>query len=269
MNRISVFYANVLDAVKHSGLPLKTVLADIAEAGIEALDIDYTQIKDGLPEKNAESGLAVNTVYAFFDLWKDGAYDEAKRVIDTAMPLGAAVMFVPEKLPKDAIFSLKGLKDEKSVFSWLDSCDAAVKTAQALEKLSVYGNSLGVPVGVENFDSDRSLTERKFELQWLFAKAPHLLFNLDTGNSVFCGEDINELYSLFREKIMNVHCKDRKTVDGKLCSVAVGEGDMPIAEIKNSLEQSGYSGRYSIEVFGVTDAYSAIISSAEYLKRSI
>ncbi len=269
MSEISVFYSNVLDAAKESGLPMNTVLADFGKAGISALDFDYKHIKDGIPDKVTESGMKVNSVYAFFDLWKDGVFDEAVKVIDTARSLGAAAMFVAEKLPEETICSLKELKEKNDIFSWLDSCDFSLRTAEMLKKLSIYGSGQGVSVGVENFDSHHSLTERKYELEWLFSKAPHLKFNLDTGNSLFCGEDINGLFNLFREKIMNVHCKDRIYNDGKLRCAAVGTGIIPIAEIKKSLEQSGYKGNFSIEVFGIANMYSGIISSAVYLNNDV
>ena len=256
--KISVFYSNVSDAARKSGISTEEALRQLKEAGITCLDFDYRDIS----EKTAAADFSVNSIYAFFDFTADGAVSRAKKVIDLAERTGAAAMFVPEKLADDEIHGLKEKQDRESVFKWLDGNEAAVKTAEGLEQLSLYGAEKDVPVCVENFDSHRSLTERKSELEWLFEKAPHLNFNLDTGNSVTCGENIEDLFSAFRDRIVNVHCKERREDNS---TAAAGAGVMPIKAIQNQLIETGYNGGFSIEVFGVKDALSAIIKSAEYL----
>lgn len=263
-DRISVFYANVRDAVSESGLSFGEVTNRIKAAGITALDFDYKDIKCGEAELAGNADLKINSIYAFFDLSEDGAFDKAKEVIDTAENFGAVAMLVPKKLSEEEIFSLKNETEKDKIFSWLDSNSAAKITAENLEKLSLYGDEKNIPCCVENFDNHRSLTERKYELQWFFSKAPHLRFNLDTGNSAPCGEDILELLSLFGEKAVNVHCKDRYE---NMSVSPVGDGIIPIAEIKKELIKSGYNGRFSIEVFGAENPLEAIIKSAEFLKR--
>lgn len=257
---LSVFYANVLDAAKESGLPINEVFTQIKNAGITALDVDYKNFTDGIPSDE----FRINSIYAFFDFTKDGSLEEAKKAADTAAELNAVMMFVPKHLPEDIIGKLKSKTDKEEIYKWLDENSAATKTADALEKLSVYGEAKGIKTAVENFDSHCSLTERKAELEWLFEKAPHLNFNLDTGNSVTCGENILELFAAFKNKIVNVHCKDRLKDNG---TAAVGTGEMPIIEIRNRLIKSGYSGSFSIEVFGAQNQLSAIFTSAENLNR--
>ena len=260
--KISAFYPNVLDALKESGISLSEALAKIKQAGVSALDFDYRSIKDGFSDEVTQSGLAVNSIYAFFDYSESGAYEKAKAVVNLAKEHGAVAMFVPEKFDKETIAPLKEIKDRDGIFTWLDGCDKACRAAETIEKLSVYGEKIGVPCAVENFDSHRSMTERLYEIEWLFSKAPHLEFNLDTGNSITCGEDAAELYAKFREKIVNVHCKDRLK-DNR--TTAVGTGEMPITEIRNRLIRSGYSGGFSVEVFGVPNMLEAIVRSAENL----
>lgn len=263
--KISVFYPNILNAANESGLPLYEILSKAKKAGISALDFDYDNIKDGFPDEVVSSGLAVNSIYAFFDFTDDGIFEEAKEVINLAAEHNAVAMFVPAHFEKESISELKSIKERDGIFSWLDRNASAVRTAEVLEKLAVYGEKNGVFCAVENFDSHRSLTERLYEIEWLFSKAPHLRFNPDTGNSVTCGEDIMKLYDMFSEKVVNVHCKDRIEKCGKYVCTAAGAGTMPITEIRNKLLRSGYSGRFSVEVFGVKDMLSAIIESAENL----
>lgn len=260
--KISVFYANVLDAAGKSGLTVEAVLEKAKKAGITALDFDWKQIKNGLPEAVVSSGLGISSIYAFYDYSLDGTFEKAKEMIDFAAKYEATAMFVPEKLPKEIIGELKEKRSRSEIFDWLGKNEISSKTAETIEALSAYARSRGVEPAVENFDSPRSLTERMHEIEWLMLNAPHLKFNLDTGNSITCGEDIKELYRLFSGRIANVHCKDR-TADNS--TAAVGTGEMPITEIKNSLLEAGYDGNFSIEVFGVTDPMSAIIQSAENL----
>lgn len=257
---LSVFYSNVRDAATESGLRLNEVFARIKDAGITAFDVDYKDIESGLPFDEFK----INSIYAFFDFTQDGSFEEAKKASDIAAESDAVMMFVPKLLPEDIVGELKGRTDKKEIFDWLDGNPAAIKTAETLEKLSVYGEKLGIKTAVENFDSRRSLTERKAEIEWLFEKAPHLKFNLDTGNSITCGENILELYGAFKNKIVNVHCKDRLENNK---TTAVGTGEMPIIEIRNRLIKSDYSGSFSVEVFGVSDPLSAIITSAENLRK--
>lgn len=260
--KISVFYPNVLDAAKESGMTVEQILDEIKSVGITALDFDWSSIKDGLPEAVRKSELGVSSVYAFFDYSLDETFEKAKAMVDFAAKHNAVAMFVPEKLPEKIIRELKEKKDKNAIYDWLDSNKTASKTAEMLEALSFYAESVGVKTAVENFDSPRSLTERMYEIEWLLDKAPHLGFNLDTGNSITCGEDIRELYKRFRTRIVNVHCKDRES-DNR--TTAVGTGEMPIIKIKNSLLETGYTGNFSIEVFGVSNQLPAIIKSAENL----
>ena len=260
--KISVFYANVLDAAEKNSLTVETVLEKVKNAGITALDFDWKQIKDGLPEAVVSSGLGTSSIYAFYDYSLDETFEKAKEMIDFAAEHGAVAMFVPEKLPKEIIGELKEKQNRSEIFDWLSKNEISSKNAKTVEALSVYARSKGVEPAVENFDSPRSLTERMHEIEWLMINAPHMKFNLDTGNSITCGENIKELYRLFSGRIANVHCKDRLADNS---TTAVGTGEMPIIEIKNSLLDSGYKGNFSIEVFGVSDPMSAIIQSAENL----
>lgn len=263
--KLSVFYANIKDAVRENQGTLAEVLAAAKNAGIEYLDLDFTDIKNGLPEEIKKSGLKINSIYAFFDFREKNALSEAKRAADFAAECGACIMPVHKTLPDSELLKLKSAKSEDEAFSFLDGFEPALKTAAALEELALYAESKGTPACVENFDSAGSFTERKNELKWLFNKAPHLKFNLDTGNSVTCGEDIKELFSLFSGRTVNIHCKDRILSNGKYSCCPVGSGLMPIKEIRDEITRAGYTGGFSIEVFGVKNPLEAITLSAEYL----
>lgn len=265
-NTLSVFYPNILDAAKQSGKPVEELLEEAKSCGISALDFDYKQIKNGIPEEVKSSQMKVNSVYAFMDFTQDGALEEAKKFVDFVKTLGAVAMPVPEKPSAEEVAELKNAKTKDEIFAQLQKLPAAVKTAEALDALSRYGKAVGVKVCVENFDSHRSLTERMYELEWLFMKAPDLGFNPDTGNSITCGENITELYEKFSERVVNVHCKDRIFTDGKYKCTAAGMGEMPIIKIRNSLIENGYDGGFSVEVFGVEDTMEAIKISAENLR---
>ena len=261
--KLSVFYSNIKDAARESGLPVEAVLEKAKQAGITALDFDFKDLADGVPEAVKKSDMVINSIYYFLNYYEDDAFEKAKKFVDFAANCGAVAMFVPKTIDKEKISGLKEKTSDEEISEWLDGNPISVKTAETIEWLSVYAIRKGVLTAVENFDSHQSLTERKAEIKWLFGKAPYLRFNLDTGNSVTCGENIMDLYNDFRCKIVNVHCKDR-TADNK--TTAVGTGRMPITEIKSRLLEAGYKGRFSVEVFGVSNPLEAIIKSAEYLK---
>ena len=263
--KLSVFYANILDAVRKNQGTLAEVLAAAKNAGIEYLDLDFTDIKNGLPEEIKNSGLGINSIYAFFDFCAPDAAAEARRTADFAAECGACLMLVQKTLPESELAHLKAAKSETEVFSFLDGFAPAVNTAGVMEEIALYAESRGIAACIENFDSAGSFTERKNELKWLFKKAPHLKFNLDTGNSIICGEDVNELFSLFSGRTVNIHCKDREFKGGKYKCCPVGRGLMPIKEIRDTITADGYTGGFSIEVFGVKNPLEAITLSAEYL----
>ena len=264
-NTLSIFYSHITDAAEQSGKSVSEILEEAEKLGISALDFDYRQIKNGVPDCVKNSSMKVNSIYAFLDFTQSGAFDEAKKFVDLAEALGAVAMPVPQKIIAEDIAPLKNAKTKNEIFAELQKLPAAVKTAEALDRLSRYGKSVGVPVCVENFDSHCSLTERMHELEWLFEKAPELCFNPDTGNSIVCGEDIGELYEKFSKKIVNVHCKDRAFYDGKYRCTATGAGEMPIKKIRDMLIENGYDGGFSIEFFGVKNSMEAMKISAENL----
>ena len=253
------------DAARKSGRSLDEILFTVKQAGIDYLDFHIGDLTDGLPAAVKNAGLGANTVYASFDFCDEGSLSAAKRAADTAAQFGAGIMYVQKPLENGALSDLKALNEKDEIFAYLNKSTAALKTAAALEILSLYAEEKGITASVEDFDSHGSLTERKAELEWLFGKAPHLKFNLDTGNSVTCGENITDLFADFKEKTVNIHCKDRAYSDGKLCTCPVGKGFMPIKEIKEKITADGYTGGFSIEVFGVEDPLEAIIDSAGYL----
>lgn len=261
--KLSVFYPNIIDAMNDSGLTAEAVLEKAKAAGITALDFDFRNLADGIPDAVKKSGMKINSIYYFLNYYEDEAFEKAKTLIDFAAEYGAVVMFVTKTVDREVIGELKEKTEENDIFTWLDNSSVSVKTAETVEKLSVYANGKGIQTAVENFDSHCSLTERKAEIKWLLKNAPHLGFNLDTGNSITCGEDILDLYNDFAERIVNVHCKDR-TADNK--TTVVGAGRMPVAEIKSRLLRAGYEGGFSVEVFGVCNPLEAIIKSAEYLR---
>lgn len=266
-NTVSVFYANILDAAAQSDETVEAVLEKAKNSGITALDFDYETVKNGLPDAAARSGMRVNSIYAFIDFTESGAREKVRNVVELAESQGAIAMAVPKLLIRESAAALKAAQSRTEIFAALDALDAAVKTAEELDLMSRYGRSRGVPVCVENFDSHRSLTERSAELEWLFGKAQELKFNLDTGNSVTCGEDAFELYKMFGGRIVNVHCKDRAFEDGKYHVCAAGAGEMPVLKIRDGLVSDAYAGGFSVEVFGTEDSLTAIKESAENLLR--
>lgn len=262
-NVISVFFANALTAAKQSGRPLPDVLGQIMAAGITALDFSHPAETDGEYFALAlASGFKVNSVYRFIDFAKDGYLRQMRQTVDFAAENGAKAMFVVGLLNENEAKTLKSAKTEAEISAVMDGSPVISAAAKALREISAQAKQAGVPVCVENFDSPLSPTQRSRELSWFSRQAPELGFNLDTGNSMSCGEDI---LALTRENIgrtVNVHCKDR---DGGCCVTPVGDGVIPMRRIVETLTANGYEGGFSIEVFDRDDTLDAILRSAVFL----
>ena len=108
---------------------------------------------------------------------------------------------------------------------------------------------------VEDFDNRRSLCYNAELLDTLFTVSPTLGLVFDTGNFLFCGQDVEECLVHFRDKVGHVHLKDRVSPSDMTCTPA-GTGCIPIAKIVASLDSSGYEGWFTVEQFGSRDMLS-------------
>ena len=82
------------------------------------------------------------------------------------------------------------------------------------------------------------------KLKEIVDSQPNIFVTYDTGNCTSYGMDHEEFISTFRNKISNVHLKDR-TFDAK--TVEAGTGDTPFREIFEILKKYDYNGLFTIQ----------------------
>lgn len=97
-----------------------------------------------------------------------------------------------------------------------------------------------------------------------------ILWDIAHSDKIY-GDDYIQFYSQIKPYILHVHIKDhiRKNGDFELC--LVGEGDIPIKDIVNTLKTDGYDGYFSLEWEKkwhpeLTDAEIAYPIYVEYMK---
>ena len=86
-------------------------------------------------------------------------------------------------------------------------------------------------------------------LDRLFAASAKLGHAFDTGNYLYCGEDVLPALEHFRDRIGHVHLKDRRA-KSDAASVPVGAGIVPVEEVVAKLLESGYDGWFTVEQYG-------------------
>jgi sugar phosphate isomerase/epimerase len=69
----------------------------------------------------------------------------------------------------------------------------------------------------------------------------------DVRHGIHDGEAWQTSLPIIRERIVSVHVKDARVVEGKELPVLIGEGYLPWKDVIKALDASGYSGWYCLE----------------------
>ena len=251
--KLSVFYRHAVDAAIQTGKTLQEILRTIREFGIEAVEIcpdDVEEVSEF--HKNLKNaGLAISSVYQFFDFNKNEEDNDAraKRQLELA-----------EKLKSPFVMAVPGFYVGKDKDTEREKMIAGCK--QWAERSVLRG----LTPTVEDFDSVESPLCRVENIREFLEKIPNLRFTFDTGNFIFSGMNVNEGLKCLQNKTVHIHCKDRKIVNGDYLPCAVGEGDLRLDRVLGHFEEAGYSGYYVIEHFGVKDYLKAIESSVRFIQ---
>ena len=114
------------------------------------------------------------------------------------------------------------------------------------------------------------------DVEYYLKQLPQVGFVLDTGNFWFTESDVLEICDRCISRVEHVHIKDIKNLhedpprvyQGRgFDSMAIGDGDTPIAAILEKLTQSGYSGTLSIEISSPVRLLEKMGASIKYLRR--
>ena len=274
-NQLSIFYEHIADAAAQTGLPLEAVCGKVKGFGYDLVEIDAKRLfEEGetiLPVLE-KAGLGVNCIYYFFDF--GGA--ESSPAADRAMAQRVVGLCGPAKCGK--VLAVTGFLTEAE----MDRAGAAYAKrrdamAASLGVLIELAAAQGVTVVMEDFDGDNAPFSTAAELLWFMENVPGLRCGFDTGNLLYSEEDSAAVLPDFLPDIAAVHFKDRGwaknagdpkiTVKGRaMYPVAVGDGDLDIAGMVETILASGYTGVFAAEHFGSADQLRDMERSAQYLR---
>ena len=98
---------------------------------------------------------------------------------------------------------------------------------------------------------------------------PFLGITLDTGNFCWAGHSIetaHRFFDLLAPKVVNVHVKDGKFINGEWVLFPAGRGDIDLVGLLRKLNALGYAGAVVSEYEGKGDLVTSTVESVAYLR---
>ena len=262
--QLSVFYDHILNASKQTGKPLPSILEAVSAAGIQAVELDLHHFSEATDHLSLlkEAGLKLGCVNAFYEM--EHGFDEGRAMehIRCAVRCGAdRILVVPGFLSEEEGRRMaEVIHDTEAIQTFLEETPSAVSIASGLHKIVQMAAVQGVTVTVEDFDNVTSPLSGLHSLLWYLDRVPGLSCTFDTGNFITHEDDLFEAWTLLRDRVDHVHCKDRG--EGP---VAIGDGHLPCGRILERIAADGYRGYVAIEHYGASDQLDTILRSAAYL----
>lgn len=151
--------------------------------------------------------------------------------------------------------------------------DARNQIADLLAEHVEYARERNLTLAFENFNPSPSLICSQADCLYILDRAgQEVKFVFDTGNFMAVGEDSAENLDAFYPRCAHFHFKDYKNVtleDGKRKQqgVALGEGDVPNAQIASEIVRRGYAGWVALESLGSGSPREKIPADMRVLKR--
>lgn len=229
--RISIFFDHVSEIARQEQISVREAAQRVRQLGYEGIDVRVGMRE---PQLRMLDSLGFQHACAIADInFVRGQQPEAERqAIAFAKRYNyPRLLIIPGLLPENASAELTDTVCQRIV--------AFVKEAAAQ----------GIDVLVEDYDNPRSPCYNTLTLNHMFAASPQLNHVFDTGNYLFCGEEVMTALRHFRERIHHVHLKDRRAKHD-YASLPVGTGIVPLQEVLSALLTSGYDGWFTIEHFG-------------------
>lgn len=287
--RLSVFFDHILQAEEQTGKHIPELLAEVKKAGISAVEINSTYLLEHLAtlEMLETAGLQVSCIYEFYALERGRETEKARRHIEIARKTKAGkILIVPGFFSVETEEFVNCVPDREKVWDYLSHSEKAQRMADGLREIVEMAGSRNIAdtpitVVIEDFDDRNSPIACVSGMQWFAEQVPGLCFTFDTGNFIIHGEDIFAAWEELKDKVVHVHCKDRKissdkplqtqknaTPDIKECYLpaAVGEGCIPIKELVYKMKEYGYRGYLAIEHFDAADQEAYMQKSAANLQ---
>ena len=268
--KLSVFFDHILQAKEQSGKSLMTLLSDAKKSGIDAVEIRLTYLleHEETTELLKKAGLTISCIYEFYQMDSRDEKTLIEKHIKTAARFHAGrILVVPGFFTEnEAEEMMTRLSDYEQVSAYMEKNPKALGMAKGLQAAVSLGEKEGVIVTVEDFDDSKSPLFCINGIRWFTERIPGLRYTFDMGNFIYSKEQAADALAAMRGSVAHVHCKDRGE---HFSSVAVGDGNMPIAELVGLLKESGYDDYLAIEHFDAPDQAEKIKRSAEFLKRQL
>ena len=287
--RLSVFFDHILQAEEQTGKHIPELLAEVKKAGISAVEINCTYLLEhpATLEMLETAGLQVSCIYEFYALERGRETEKARRHIEIARKTKAGkILIVPGFFSVETEEFVNCVPDREKVWDYLSHSEKAQRMADGLREIVEMAGSRNIvdtpiTVVIEDFDDRNSPIACVSGMQWFAEQVPGLCFTFDTGNFIIHGENIFAAWEELKDKVVHVHCKDRKissdkplqtqknaTPDIKECYLpaAVGECCIPIKELVYKMKEYGYRGYLAIEHFDAADQEAYMQKSAANLQ---
>lgn len=249
--KISIFLEHLLQAHEQSGKSIEEIFAMVKSYGIDGIETNASFIasQGDLQKKIQDADLSVTQLYENYE-WKDFDDDtKMKNHIETARKLGAKkILFIP---PYFSDLKTETVQIEKE------------KVKIMICKICQMGAGAGIAVTMEDFDNLQNPSSKLCYLKEYITEIPELKITFDTGNFLANGDEVLEAYPILKDRIVNVHCKDRLA---DVSSCATGTGIIPFKTIVDNLKQIDYDGNYTIEHFDIENQLDAMKVSSDYVK---
>lgn len=265
---ISVFFNHIKEAARQSGRSVGEVLALAKQWGIDQVELDRDDIAraEEMLALLSSHQIGISSIYGFYNFGADSDLSVANVHIRHAVQLNCPrIMIIPG--------FLTGSTDEAAAEEQQNML-AAMKEVCALAKPH------GITVTIEDFDDRTSPIATAEQMLWFAERLPDLRITFDTGNFIYSEQPVLEAYDLLKDKIVHVHCKDRRlaseagesfivTTGGRrLYPSPVGSGCIEIKAILERLRQAGYEGTFVIEHFDALDQLDYMKKSAKWLRNN-
>lgn len=126
-----------------------------------------------------------------------------------------------------------------------------------IDDLLSYTKGSGIALSIENYSEITRPDGTIESIKRILDALPELKFVLDMGNFFCIKQDVLKAYELFKDRIVNAHCKDwkfSKYGDFQRANIErfdgciPGQGEIPIAQLISKMKQDGYKGNFVVEI---------------------
>lgn len=260
--KIGVFYHHVLEAARQRNVSLCEMMKKVKAMGVDYLEMDLL-VADKIEETAAllkNCGLSASNICVNYD-WGNDPTDM----------LGDIQIRMAHAFGSDKIMPIPGLyagekKDPAALSNMLEGMD----------RLAEKARREGLAICIEDYDNARSPIASSEGMRYFLDRIPRLGVAFDTGNFLYACEDVCDAYERLSDRIIHVHLKDRANsyrpggkklrMDGApMYPCAVGDGDLPLAQLIREWKDRKYQGIFTLEFYDAADYYQCIEDSVKYV----